>query len=96
MLKFYGTRNRIYSFDPTRLRDDATKNETCAITALVQSPAIDVVGIGFSSGEVSIYDVRLDERLMRIFVDGGPVRSLAFRSGAYAFKDCVSRTRGAL
>ncbi len=58
-------------------------DSSCAITSLVQSPAIDVVGIGFASGELSIYDIRADERLMRIFMDGGEIRSLAFRSGMY-------------
>lgn len=56
-------------------------NSPCAITSLVQSPALDVVGIGFSTGEVSLYDIRADERLLRIFMDGGSIRSLAFRSG---------------
>lgn len=53
-----------------------------AITCLVQSPAIDVVGIGFASGEISVYDIRADERLMRVFMQEGGIRSLAFRSGA--------------
>jgi U3 small nucleolar RNA-associated protein 21 len=52
-----------------------------SVTALAQSPAIDVVGIGFASGEVSIYDIRADEKLMRIFIREGPVRTLAFRGG---------------
>lgn len=52
-----------------------------AITCLVQSPAIDVVGIGFASGEISVYDIRADERLMRVFMKEGDIRSLAFRSG---------------
>jgi hypothetical protein len=51
------------------------------MTALTQSPAIDVVGIGFASGEISIYDIRADEKMMRIFVREGPVRALAFRGG---------------
>lgn len=51
------------------------------VTALAQSPAIDVVGIGFASGEVSIYDIRADEKLMRIIMREGPVRALAFRGG---------------
>ncbi|KAH9063481.1 Utp21-domain-containing protein [Lactarius vividus] len=50
-----------------------------SVTALAQSPAIDVVGIGFASGEVSIYDIRADEKLMRIIMREGPVRALAFR-----------------
>ena len=48
---------------------------------MAQSPAIDVIGIGFASGEISIYDIRADERLMRMFVREGGVRALAFRSG---------------
>ena len=51
-----------------------------AIMSVVQSPAIDVVGIGFASGEISVYDIRADERLMRMFMEGG-IRSLGFRSG---------------
>ena len=54
-----------------------------AITALVQSPAIDVVGVGFTSGEVSVYDIRADERLMRMFMEGGAIRGLSFRNGWY-------------
>ncbi|KAJ2923242.1 hypothetical protein H1R20_g13854, partial [Candolleomyces eurysporus] len=50
-----------------------------AITALTQSPAIDVVGIGFTSGEISVYDVRADEQLMRMHMEGGGIRALGFR-----------------
>ncbi|PPQ86912.1 hypothetical protein CVT25_009798 [Psilocybe cyanescens] len=54
-----------------------------AITALVQSPAIDVVGIGYTSGEISVYDIRADERLMRMFMEGGGVRALGFRTDGH-------------
>lgn len=76
------TRTCIYKFSPSQLASSSLANPVlgCAITALVQSPAIDVVGIGFASGEISVYDVRLDERLMRMFMDGG-IRALGFRSG---------------
>ena len=60
-----------------------------AITSLVQSPAIDVVGIGYTSGEISIYDVRADERLMRMFMEGGGIRALGFRSGGFRRISCV-------
>ena len=53
------------------------------VTALTQSPAIDVVGIGFASGEISVYDIRADERLMRMYMKGGDIRALSFRSGRY-------------
>ncbi|KAF8212057.1 Utp21-domain-containing protein [Mycena galopus ATCC 62051] len=74
----------IHKFSASRLVSAPNDSEpsdapSCAITALTQSPAIDVVGIGFTSGEISVYDVRADERLMRMFMEGG-VRALGFRS----------------
>lgn len=45
---------------------------------------MDVVGIGFTSGEISVYDIRADERLMRMFMEGGAIRGLSFRSGKYS------------
>ncbi|KAF8236226.1 Utp21-domain-containing protein [Tricholoma matsutake] len=76
----------IHKFSAARLvsSPDTTDAEanvpTSSITALTQSPAIDVVGIGFTSGEISVYDVRADERLLRMFMEGGGIRSLGFRS----------------
>jgi U3 small nucleolar RNA-associated protein 21 len=61
------------------------------MTALAQSPAIDVVGIGFASGDISIYDIRADEKIMRIFVREGPVQALAFRGGKGGTTFAVSR-----
>ncbi|KAJ7582969.1 WD40-repeat-containing domain protein [Mycena floridula] len=55
-----------------------------AITASTQSPAIDVVGLGFASGEISIYDIRADERMLRMFMDGGAIKALGFRSDGEA------------
>lgn len=52
-----------------------------AITALSQSPAIDVVGVGFASGEISVYDIRMDERLLRMKMQDGAIRALSFRTG---------------
>ncbi|KDQ12262.1 hypothetical protein BOTBODRAFT_189275 [Botryobasidium botryosum FD-172 SS1] len=75
------TQTCIYTFDSPRLQDSASG--PCAITTLVQSPAIDVVGIGFSSGEVSVYDIRADERLMRMHMDGGGIRAIGFRSDGH-------------
>lgn len=62
---------------------EGSADPSCGISSMVQSPAVDVVGIGFTSGEISVYDVRADERLMRMFMDGGGIRALGFRSGAY-------------
>ena len=62
------------------LSSSSSTSGSSAIMSVVQSPAIDVVGIGFASGEISVYDIRADERLMRMFMEGG-IRSLGFRSG---------------
>jgi U3 small nucleolar RNA-associated protein 21 len=56
-------------------------SSSSSITAITQSPAIDVVGVGFLSGEISVYDVRADERLMRMYMDNGGIKALSFRSG---------------
>ncbi|KAG8992095.1 hypothetical protein FRB90_001099, partial [Tulasnella sp. 427] len=74
------TKSCIYQFRSTNLHDSPKSNSPCSITALAQSPAIDVIGLGFSTGEVSIYDVRTDERLMRMHMEGGGIRSLSFRA----------------
>ncbi|KAI6045674.1 Utp21 specific WD40 associated putative domain-containing protein [Pisolithus marmoratus] len=60
------------------------------VVALAQSPAIDVVGVGFMSGEISVYDIRADERLMRMYMEGGGVRALSFRSDGYPVLASVS------
>ncbi|KAJ7219436.1 Utp21 specific WD40 associated putative domain-containing protein [Mycena pura] len=81
------TQTCIYKFSASRLvsapSEDGPADAPCAITALTQAPAIDVVGIGFTSGEISVYDVRADERLMRMFMEGGGVRALGFRSDGH-------------
>ncbi|KAF5373929.1 hypothetical protein D9758_000754 [Tetrapyrgos nigripes] len=71
----------IHKFSESRLVSSPSGSlPSSAISALTQSPAIDVVGIGFTSGEISVYDVRSDERLMRMFMEGGGIRALGFRS----------------
>lgn len=83
----FSFRTQIHQFPAARLLTNpnvdasGSRGHGTAITALVQSPAIDVVGIGYTSGEISIYDVRADERLMRMFMEGGGIRALGFRSG---------------
>jgi U3 small nucleolar RNA-associated protein 21 len=71
------TKTLIHTFASENLVDGASS----AITCLVQSPAIDIVAIGFASGEITIHDIKTDERLMRIFQEGGVVKSLSFRTG---------------
>ncbi|CCM04722.1 uncharacterized protein FIBRA_06910 [Fibroporia radiculosa] len=77
------TQTCIYAFKSSTMLSLSTQpshSSIPAITALVQSPAIDVVGIGFASGEISVFDVRTDERLMRMAMEDGAIRALSFRS----------------
>ena len=52
---------RIYAFDAQGLSPGPGAS---AVTALVQAPAVDVVGIGFADGSIAVHDVRADERLL--------------------------------
>jgi U3 small nucleolar RNA-associated protein 21 len=60
-------------------------SSSASITALSQSPAIDVLGIGFQTGDIVVYDIRADERMMRMFMEGGSIQALAFRTGMSFF-----------
>ncbi|GLD56882.1 WD repeat-containing protein 36, partial [Lates japonicus] len=53
---------------------------SAGVTALQQSPAVDVVGIGTATGRIIIHNIRLDETLMSFTQDWGPISSLAFRT----------------
>lgn len=50
------------------------------VTILKQAPAIDVIGIGLSSGDIYIHNIKYDEVVMRFTQDWGPVTALAFRT----------------
>lgn len=78
----HSTRTCIHKFPASSLLTSPNgASPAQPITALAQSPAIDVIGVGFASGEISVYDVRADERLMRMFMQDGGIRALAFRNG---------------
>ncbi|CAK6984078.1 WD repeat-containing protein 36 [Scomber scombrus] len=50
------------------------------VTALQQSPAVDVVGVGTATGRIIIHNIRLDETMMTFTQEWGPISSLAFRT----------------
>ncbi|KAG1877929.1 Utp21 specific WD40 associated putative domain-containing protein [Suillus subalutaceus] len=81
------TQTCIHKFYNSQLRTLPSQQQmnslSSPITALTQSPAIDVVGVGFMSGEISVYDVRADERLMRMYMDNGGIKALSFRSDGH-------------
>ncbi|KAF8503603.1 Utp21-domain-containing protein [Russula emetica] len=86
------TRTCIHKIPFARLSESQPSHLPSSMTALAQSPAIDVVGVGFASGDISIYDIRADEKIMRIFVREGPVRALAFRGDGHPALASASET----
>lgn len=50
-----------------------------AVTSVSQSPAIDVVAIGYASGLVRLVDLRVDEEIMSLRMEGA-ISSIGFRS----------------
>ena len=52
-----------------------------AVMSVVQSTAIDVVGVGLESGGVVLHNLRYDETLMKFQQEWGPVITLSFRTG---------------
>ena len=53
------------------------------ITTVVQSPAIDVVGIGCRNGRIFIHNLKYDEILMKFVHGDGGITSLAFRNDTF-------------
>ncbi|GAA5967551.1 hypothetical protein JCM11641_005691 [Rhodosporidiobolus odoratus] len=68
-----------------------------AVTAISQSPAIDVLGVGLANGACVLFDVRMGESLGRVRLDGegaGEVAGVAFRTDDLAQTLAVSSTSG--
>ncbi|GAA5820800.1 hypothetical protein JCM11251_003166 [Rhodosporidiobolus azoricus] len=68
-----------------------------AVTALAQSPAIDVLGVGLASGSCVLFDVRMGESLGKVRLDGegaGEVAQVAFRTDDLAQTLAVASTSG--
>ncbi|KAF8610566.1 Utp21-domain-containing protein [Ceratobasidium sp. AG-I] len=79
----------LHTFLATNL---STLSSGSPITALAQSPAVDVIGIGFASGECVLYDIRSDERIMRVFMEGAAVRAIAFQTDGHPTLATASAT----
>lgn len=62
-----------------------------AITALVQSPAIDVVGIGYLDGTALVFDIRQGEIVMQVKMEDGSCSALSFRMGESVEETYVSK-----
>ena len=74
------TRKKIHTMQCVAVTSGADSRGS--VTALSQSPAADVVGVGYSSGEIHVINLAFDEILMRFNQnDGlGCVTSLSFRT----------------
>ncbi|GAA6053196.1 hypothetical protein JCM3770_000024 [Rhodotorula araucariae] len=75
----------------------ASSSSPAAITALAQSPAIDVLGVGLASGACILFDVRLGEVLGKVRLEGegaGEVAGVAFRTDDEAQTLSVASTSG--
>lgn len=55
-----------------------------AVTALEQSPAVDVVAVGLASGETVLHNLKYDETLMQFMQDWGPVTTITFRTDGHS------------
>ncbi|MBN3310749.1 WDR36 protein, partial [Amia calva] len=53
------------------------------VSALAQAPAVDVVGIGLTSGQIVIHNIKHDETLMTFQQDWGPVTAISFRTDGH-------------
>ena len=51
------------------------------IPCCLQSPAVDIVGIGLENGKLVIHNLRTDETMMNFQQDWGPITSVSFRTG---------------
>lgn len=51
------------------------------MTVIVQSPAIDVVGVGYLDGTICVLDIRDGGTVMQMRMDEGAVVGLSFRMG---------------
>jgi U3 small nucleolar RNA-associated protein 21 len=83
----------VYSFSSHQKRmkrdgDTGSKSSFAApaVTCLQQSPACDVLGIGFSNGDIHLMNLKLDVVLFSFRQEGGAVTSLSFRTDVAAEK----------
>ena len=69
-------------------------NNCSSVTSMQQSPAYDIMAIGFESGDILLINLKLDKVLFSFKQDGGAVTSLTFRTdnGAEKFPFMVSGT----
>ncbi|XP_015192182.2 WD repeat-containing protein 36 [Lepisosteus oculatus] len=53
------------------------------VSVLTQAPAVDVVGVGLSSGQIIVHNIKYDETLMKFQQDWGPITAISFRTDGH-------------
>ncbi|OCF43580.1 U3 small nucleolar RNA-associated protein 21 [Kwoniella heveanensis CBS 569] len=56
-----------------------TPTSPSPVTTIVQSPAIDVVGVGYLDGSIRVLDIKHGDLVMQMKIEDGSVAGLAFR-----------------
>lgn len=54
------------------------------MTTIVQAPALDIVGVGYSDGDIRVLDIKQGDLVMQMRMDEGSVTALSFRMGELA------------
>ena len=67
-----------------RTKKGTSSKSAEAVTCIEQSPACDVLGVGFSPGDILLLNAKLDVVLFSFRQDGGSVTSISFRTDAAA------------
>jgi U3 small nucleolar RNA-associated protein 21 len=77
------TKTRIHAFDTSKFSEG---RDPVGISSIVQSPAVDVVGIGLTDGAIIIHNLLVDQIVLRFTqANGLPVTTLAFRTDGFPF-----------
>lgn len=69
---------RIINFKTGKLIHEFGKLFDSEITVLEQSPAADIVAVGFKNGRIILHNIKFDETL-QMYMQDSPVTSIAFR-----------------
>ncbi|SJX64478.1 related to UTP21-U3 snoRNP protein [Sporisorium reilianum f. sp. reilianum] len=93
------TGSLVHAYETDRLRASAAASNpgisSAAIVNLTQSPAVDVVAVGYADGHVLLHDIRLDESLFSIHASGGlSSGSISFRSDGKQHSVAIATNSG--
>ena len=93
------TGSLVHAYDAPQLRAAAAgpnpSPSSAAIVNLTQSPAVDVVAVGFADGHVLLHDIRLDESLFSVHASGGlSAGSVSFRSDGKQHSVAIATNSG--